>query len=373
MNKELKVKFFDYPLQYGIDKKEYLKIIDSVLSRGAYILSEDLERFEKNFARFCRVKYAVGVGNCTEALFLSLLAAGIKSGDQVISVSHTFVATIETIKLIGAVPVFVDIANDHNMDVNLIEKAINKKTKAIIPVHLNGRVCSNMDKLMQIAAKYKLLVIEDAAQSLGASYKGKFAGTFGTAGAFSFYPAKLLGAFGDAGAVITNDSKIAEKIKLLRNHGRGNGLDINSWGFNCRMDNLHSAILDYKLKKLKRWIKRRREIAQTYFDALSFLSNLSLPPTPDLKNEHFDVFQNYEIEAQNRDELMEFLKKKGIQTILPWGGKAVHQFPGLKLTKYNLPVTERIFRRVLMLPLYPELTDKQVKFVANSIKEFYRA
>lgn len=366
-----KVRFFDYPLQFKIYEKEYMKIIKNVLSRGAYILCEDVERFEHNLAKFVGTKYAVGVGNCTDALLLSMYAVGIGPGDEVITVSHTFVATVEVIKLLGARPVLIDIADDHCMNVDIVESAITSRTKAIVPVQLNGRICTNMDKLVKIARQHNLILIEDSAQALGATYKGKGAGTFGLAGNFSFYPAKLLGTFGDAGAVVTNDKKFAEKVKMLRNHGRGEGTDINLWGLNCRIDNLHAAILDYKLTKLPAWIKRRREIARMYCEGLSSIKELKLPPTPIENNEHYDVFQNYELEAERRDELKLFLKEKGIESAIQWGGKAVHQFALPNLGHFKLPRTEELFRQALMLPLYSELQNEQIKYVIGSIKDFY--
>lgn len=370
---EWKAKFFDYPLQFDIDRKNYLRIMEEVLSRGAYILCKDLEEFERNLAKFCGAKYAIGVGNCTDALLLSLIAAGIKRGDEVISVSHTFAATIEVINLLGAKPVFVDIACDHNMDVDLVERAITAKTKAIIPVHLNGRICYGMDRLLRAAKKHGIPVIEDAAQSLGALYKNRCAGAFGIAGCFSFYPAKALGAFGDAGAVITSDKKFAEDVFRLRNHGRGHGLDIERWGLNCRMDNLHAAILDYKLKKLPYWIERRREIASIYDKHLSSLKDVELPQPPGSSKDFYDVFQNYEILAKGRNKLVEHLKKCGIQTSVPWGGKAVHQFKTLGFKSIRLPRTEKLFKEVVMLPLYPELKNDTVKYIAGKIKDFYGA
>lgn len=368
---EWKVRFFDYPLQFKIQEEKYMEIIKDVLSRGAYILGEDLRRFEENLARFVGCKYAVGVSSCTDALLLSLHAAGIGPGDEVISVSHTFVATIEVINFLGAKPVLVDIADDHNMNVDLVEEAITPRTKAIVPVHLNGRICSNMDKLVNIASKYNLIIIEDAAQSLGATYKGKVAGTFGLAGCFSFYPAKLLGAFGDAGAIVTDDENFAEKLRMLRNHGRGHGTDINLWGLNCRMDNLHAALLDYKLTLLPQWIERRREIASIYHNELSGIKEVKLPPPPEDGGEHYDVFQNYEVEAENRDELIKYLNEKGIQVMQQWGGKGVHQFKALGLDYFSLPRTEELFRKAVMFPMYPQLGDDQIKYVTRVIKDFY--
>lgn len=368
---ELKIRFFDYPLQFKVYESEYINIIKDTLSRGAYILGEDLKNFEENFARFAGAKYAIGVSNCTDALLLSLYAAGIGQGDEVISVSHTFVATIEVVKFLGAHPVFVDIADDHNMNVGLVETAITPRTKAIVPVSLNGRICSNIDKLVNIARKYELVVIEDAAQALGATYKGKGAGSFGLAGCFSFYPAKLLGTFGDAGAVVTHDAEFADKVMMLRNHGRGKRADINLWGLNCRMDNLHAAILDFKLAKLPDWIKIRRKIAGFYHGGLSGIKELRLPPPPIEQGKHYDVFQNYEIEAERRDELVRYLNEKRIEVMLPWGGKGVHQFKALGLGHFKLPRTEEFFSKCLMLPIYPGLKDIQVKYVIDSIREFY--
>jgi dTDP-4-amino-4,6-dideoxygalactose transaminase len=369
---DIKVKFFNYPLQFSIHEKEYMEIIRSTFSRGAFILGEETERFENNLAQFVGRKYAIGVGNCTDALLLSLMAAGVGPGDEVISVSHTFVATIEVIRVLGATPIFVDIADDHNMDVNLVETAINSRTKAIMPVQLNGRICSHMERLVNIAGKYSIPIIEDSAQALGAMYKGKGAGSFGLSGNFSFYPAKLLGAFGDAGAVVTDDKHYAEKVRMLRNHGRGKGTDINMWGLNCRMDNLHAAILDFKLKLLNDWIKRRRQIAAKYHAGLSPVGELRLPPPPVEGTDHCDVFQNYEIEADNRNALMAFLReKKGIEVVVQWGGKAVHQFEGLGLGHVTLPRTEKLFQDSMLLPMYPELQNEQIEYIVRSIAEFY--
>lgn len=369
---DVKVRFFDYPLQFSIHEKEYMDIIRRTFSRGAFILGEDIARFEENLAKFVGAKYAIGVGNCTDALLLALMAADIGPGDEVISVAHTFVATIEVIQHLGAKPVFVDIADDHNMNVNLVEAAITSRTKAIMPVQLNGRICTSMDNLVKIAEKHKLMILEDSAQAVGAMYKGKCGGTFGLAGAYSFYPAKLLGAFGDAGAVVTDDKEFADTIRMLRNHGRGKGTEINRWGLNCRMDNHHAAVLDYKLKFLPEWIKRRRMIAKSYHDNLSKIDALRLPPPPKERDDHYDVYQNYELEAEQRDDLLFYLReKKGIEAVIQWGGKAVHQFEPLGLSHIKMPRTEKLFRESMMLPLYPELKDDQIEYVIRSIREFY--
>jgi len=368
---EWNIPFFDYPQQFMGNELKYMEIIRKTLQEGAYILGDDLKQFEKNLARFVGTEYAVGVNNCTDALLISLYAAGIGAGDEVISVSHTFVATIEVIKFLGAIPVLVDIADDHNMDVDLIEPLITEKTKAIIPVHLNGSICSNIEKLQFIAEKYNLVIIEDAAQSLGALYKKKGAGSFGLAGCFSFYPAKLLGTFGDAGAIVTDDFNFYKYVKMIRNHGRGDDGYINCWGINSRMDNIHAAILDYKLTLLKTSITRRREIAGMYFEGLSDTNELLLPFPPDGDDDRYNVYQNYEIEAEERDELVYYLSEKGIQTMLPWGGNGVHQFYTLNMGNYNLIKTEELFKKVVMLPLYPELQNNQINYIITSIRDYY--
>jgi dTDP-4-amino-4,6-dideoxygalactose transaminase len=365
-----KVRYIDYPQQYQKMRNEILNTIDNVLMRGDVMLRQQLRDFESNLASFVGPKYAVGTSNCTDALHLTLRSAGIGLGDEVITVSHTFVASVAAIHHTGAAPVLIDIGEDHNMNVEFIERAITARTKAIMPVHLNGRLCE-MDELMRIAHKYGVLVIEDTAQALGGSFKGIKGGNWGIAGCFSFYPAKLLGAYGDAGAVVTNSEEIAEKIRQLRDHGRLSNGDIAGWSFNCRLDNLHAAILDLKLKEVPAWIKRRREIAGIYHEHLSGIPQLLLPPPPTTEGPYFDVFQNYEIEAEGRDRLKAYLQENGIETMIPWGGKGVHQFSALGLTHYQLPQTELMLNRALMLPMHCELTDDQVVYVAETIRHFY--
>jgi len=366
-----KVKFFDYPYQFLEHEEEFTRIFREVCGKGAFILGEEVERFEEEFAEFVGAKHAIGVGNCTDGLLLSLHATGVGPGDEVISVSHTFVATSEVIQLLGAEPVFADIADDHNMDVDAVEELITPKTKAIVPVHLNGHICTKMDKLVEIAEKHRLVIIEDAAPAIGATYRGRGAGTFGLAGCFSFYPAKLLGAFGDAGAIVTDDDDLGARLRIMRNHGRGEHGDIKLWGLNSRLDNVHAAILHFKISFLKGWIERRREIAGRYENGLSQLEQLRLPPPPEKDGLHFDVFQNYEIEAEERSSLVEHLSENGIEVALPWGGKAVHQFEALGFSEIELPRTEKLFQKVLMLPMYPSLKDKQVEYIIDIITHFY--
>lgn len=368
---EWKVRYIDYPAQFHAMEGDIMGTIKDVLSRGDLMMRSQLEDFEDSLARFVGVKHAIGVSNGTDALHLSVRAAGIGPGDEVITVSHTFVATAAAIHHAGATPVLVDIEDDHTMAVGQVEQAITPRTRAIMPVQLNGRLC-DMERLMAIADGRNIKVIEDAAQALGASHNGTLAGAFGVAGGFSFYPAKVLGAFGDAGAVVTNDDEVARRVKLLRNHGITPDRDVAEWSFNCRLDNLQAAILDLKLAALPGWIERRREIARQYHEALSDIDEVAPPPPPLEEGSYFDVYQNYEIEAERRDALRDFLTNNGVETLLPWGGKGVHQFANLGLAQFDLPRTEKLFKRVIMLPMYPELKDDEVEYVAETIRRFYR-
>ena len=365
------VRYIDYASHYRSMREEILATIDDTLDRGDVMLRQQLTDFESNLAAFCGTTYAIGVGNCTEGLEIALRAAGIGPGDEVITVAHTFVATAAAIHHAGATPVFVDIADDHLVDVTKIHEAVTPKTKAIMPVQLNGRVC-DMDEVMRVADHEGLLVIEDSAQALGAKLDGKQAGSFGVAGCFSFYPAKLLGTFGDAGAITTSDPEMNEKVRLLRNHGRTPDNDIAFWSYNSRMDNIHAAILSVKMRRLPSWLERRRKLAAQYHEALTEIDELVLPPQPMDEGLHWDVFQNYEIEAESRDRLFAHLTSAGVETMIPWGGRAVHQFSNLGLRQVHLPRTELMMTKALMLPMYVELTEDKVAYVCDQIRLFYR-
>jgi len=363
------VPFFNYQYFHQVHGKALSEIIEDVVARGAFIMQKDLLDFEQHFADYLGVKYAVGVANCTDGLILALRAAGVRDGDEVILPAHTFVATASAVHFIGAKPVLVECGKDHLIDPKSIEAAITKKTKAIMPVQLNGRTC-NMDAIQQIAKDYDLLIIEDAAQALGSTFKGKKAGSFGLAAAFSFYPAKILGCFGDGGMVVTNDAKVVEQLKLFRDHGRNDDGEVVCWGGNSRLDNLHAAVLNYFLLRFDEVIKKRRNLAALYDQELSSLKELLLPPAPEVEAEHFDVYQNYEIEAEQRDKLQIFLKEKGVGTLRQWGGKAIHQFKALDFNVI-LPITERMMNRELMLPMNMSLSEDDVLYVCKSIREFY--
>lgn len=362
------VPFFYYPSVYKSDETQLLAILQDVASRGAYILQNELEQFERNLAEYVGAKHVLGMANATDALHFAVRAAGIGSGDEVIFCSHTMVATPAAAHFAGATPIPVECGPDHLIDPASVEAAITSRTKAIMPTQLNGRT-ADMDALQTLADKHNLLIIEDSAQALGSRFKGRAAGTFGLAGCISFYPAKTLGSLGDGGCLITNDDDLHQAVRLMRDHGRDESGEVVSWGLNSRLDNIQAAVLDHKLKDYDQAIARRRQIAALYQEFLGDVAELVLPPAPD-DADHFDIYQNYEIEAENRDQLREYLKHHGVGTLIQWGGKAVHQFEKLGFNQ-SLPYTESLFERLLMLPLNTSLADDDVRHVCAVVRNFY--
>lgn len=365
-----KVPFVGYKVQYQNLKEEIDNAIQKVLENGDLILRQECEDFEKGLAEFVGTKYAVALNSGTDALFLTMKAVGIGEGDEVITVSHTFVASFATIVQCGAKPILIEVNDHFVMDEKVLEKAITPKTKAIIPVYLNGAMC-DMDKIMEIARKHNLIVIEDSAQALGAMANGKKAGSIGLTGCFSFYPAKILGCFGDGGAITTNSSEIDEKVRLLRDHGSKTKTEILCYGWNSRLDNIQAAVLNIRLKRLSEGIERRREIAKKYDNELSRVERIKLPPAPESDPNFYDVFQNYVLRAENRDKLFNFLKDKGVETLIKDPIPNHHQ-EGLNVSHFKLPFTEQLAKEVISLPMYPELTDDQVNYVIECVKEFYQ-
>lgn len=365
-----RVPFFDYPRAYLDDRKKLLEIFDDVGGRGAFILQSDLFEFEANLAKYAQAKHAVGVANATDGLELIWMSIGLEPGDEVICCSHTMLATASAIKTAGGIPVPVELGDDNLIDPQAIESAINSRTVGIMPTQLNGRTC-NMDKIMSIASRHGLCVVEDAAQALGSTFDGKHAGTFGVAGAISFFPAKVLGCLGDGGAVVTNSYETFDKVYQLHDHGRDLDGEVKSWGRNSRLDNLQAAILDFRLKKYPEVIERRRKIASIYQSRLQVLDEIQLPPAPDADPNHFDVFQNYELQADSRDELKEFLSQNGIGTLIQWGGKGVHQWEVFDFN-LQLPKVERFFERCLMIPMNTFINDDDVHYICDNIIQFYR-
>lgn len=364
-----KVRFVNYPRQYQQLKSEFNRVFEEIMSKGDFILRAHLELFEENIARYVGTKHAVGMNTGTDALYLSAHALGFGPGDEVITVAHTFVATVAAIAQCGATPVLVDIRDDFNIDVDQIEAAITEKTKGIIPVHLNGHACE-MDKIMALAEKYGLKVIEDAAQALGAKFKGKRCASFGDTAIFSFYPAKMLGTAGDGGMVCTNDAHLARKLRGLRDNGRVSSVqEIECYGYCSRLDNLHAAILDMKLTYFDGWVERRREVADKY--DTHFLGLSGITPHPKSSDNYFDVYQNYVVRSPERDRLAEHLRASGIEVLVSWP-TPLHQQKALGLAHFHLPVTEKISNEVLSLPMYPEMNENEVKMVINAVLSFKR-
>jgi dTDP-4-amino-4,6-dideoxygalactose transaminase len=363
------VPFFAYPHIFISQEEAFMDIIRDVGRRGAFIMQKDLSDFEGNLAAYTGAKYAVGVGNATDALQIGLMAGGAGQGDEIIFCSHTMVATAAAIHFAGANPIPVEAGPDHLIDPEVIESAITLRTKAIMPTQLNGRT-ANMDAIEAIADKHGIEIYEDAAQALGSKFKGKCSGTFGKAACISFYPAKVLGCLGDGGAILTSDENVYGRILSLRDHGRNQSGEIVMWGMNSRLDNLQAALLGHQLKNYPQVIERRRNIAGLYRERLGQLEEIVLPPGPDNDPDHFDVYQNYEIEAKRRDELQAYLREKGVGTLIQWGGKAVHKFQKLGFAQ-SLPFTEHLFERMLMIPLNMSLSDDDVHYVCDCIINFY--
>lgn len=370
MTTKREIPFFNYPHIFQEHDEDYCKALTETCRRGAYIMQQELFDFEEALKSYVGVKHAIGVADGTMALIMSLRAAEIGKGDEVIVPSHTFIASAAAIHHVGATPVLADCAQDHLIDAVDVARRVNSRTKAVMPVQLNGRT-ANMDPIVKLAHETGLKIIEDSCQALGSKFKGQYAGTFGVAGSFSFYPSKTLGCFGDGGAIITNDDDVAEKIKLLRDHGRGPDGKVWAFGYNSRLDNIQAAILLLKLKRYDEAISKRRELAGRYHNALKDVSELLLPPGPDDNSDHFDIYQNYEIEAEDRDKLRDFLDKNGIKTIIQWGGYVIHQFEKLGLNT-DVPYSEKMSHRYMLLPMNTSLTNDDVDYISEKIREFYK-
>lgn len=366
----MQIPFFRYPHIFSQQRDDILAAIIKVMERGSFILQDELNEFERQIAVFAGAKHAIGMANGTDTLFLALKAAGIGPGDEVILASHTYIATAAAVHFAGSTPVLVDCGPDHLIDPAAAAAAVTPRTKAIMPTQLNGRTC-DMDRLQAIATKHNLLIIEDAAQALGSKFKGKCAGTFGFAGSISLYPAKVLGCFGDGGLLFTNNKQNFTALKQLRDHGRNDDGLVVRWGMNSRLDNLQAAVLLTKLKIYPLEMERRRQLARLYREGLQDLEDMTLPPGPDNDADHFDIYQNYEVEAGRREALREHLTANGVRTIIQWAGTPVHQFKDLGLPKINLPATDRLFQRCFLLPMNTSLTDSEVAYICEVIRKFY--
>jgi len=364
----MNIPFVDLVAQYQNLQGEIFPALQRVMSRGDFILGEEVDLFEQEFARYCGVAHSVGVASGTEALHLAVRALGIGPGDEVITAANTFIATALAVSYTGATPVFVDVRReDFNIDVTLIERAITRRTRAIIPVHLYGQP-AGMQGILQIAAQYNLKVIEDASQAHGATIGDRRVGSFGDIGCFSFYPGKNLGAYGDGGAIVTNDAQLAETIRLLRNYGQKTKYVHTMLGYNSRLDTMQAAILRVKLRHLDEWNKRRRRAAQFYHERLAGLD----VPLPKEKSGVRHVYHLYVIQHRRRDQLLQALTAQGISCGIHYPVPLHQQQPyrGMSTMPVGAPVTSELSREILSLPIYPEISEEQITRVVEAAKRF---
>ncbi len=363
-----KVRFVDPGKNYRMIKDEIDRAYFDVMNRGDLIDRGHLRSFEENLARFVGTKYAVGLNSGYDALHMSLRAAGIGPGDEVIVPAHTFVATCSAVVNVGATPVLVDVRKDFNIDPDKIEEAVTGRTRAIIPVHLNGYM-ADMYRVMGIAEKYGLAVIEDACQSLGSNIDGKGAGSWGLTGCWSFYPFKILGGYGDGGAITTNDPDVALFARRMRFNGedRDTG-EYHGHGFTCLLDNLQAAFLDVKLRHLPAWIARRKAIATRYRAGLSDIPDLLLPHYDDPRFDH--VYQNYVVRSKHGDQFSDYMRRNGVEVLIQWR-KPYYRHGALRLADRDFPETEALSREVCSLPMNVEIDDEQVDYVIRAARSFY--
>lgn len=365
----MKINLLDLKAQYRTIEDEVNKVIKEVLESTHFIMGPNVKKLEEEIAEYTGVKYGIGVANGTDALMLTLRALGIGEGDEVITTPFTFFASAETTSVVGATPVFADIEKDTLcIDPESIEKNINSKTKAIIPVHIFGQMC-DMDRIMEIANKHNLIVIEDACQAIGAEYKGKRAGSIGHVGCYSFFPTKNLGGYGDGGMIVTSDKELADKIKLLRVHGSKVKYHHEAIGYNSRLDEMQAAILRVKLKYIDKWNNSRYEHAHIYNELLKDLDIVL--PTEREACKH--VYHLYTIQSTRRDEIIECLKENeiasGIYYPIPVHLQEVYKHLGYK--QGDIPNAEDACTKTFALPLYPEMTREQQEYVVTKIKDFF--
>jgi len=365
----MKVNYIHLGIQHKEIKQNILDAIGNLLDNGQFILGEETQKFEKRFAELCQTKFAIGVGNGTDTMILTMRALGIGAGDEVITAPNSYLASASSIALAGATPVFADVRQDYNIDPKEIEKRITKKTKAIIPVHLTGRP-ADMDAIMALAKTYNLHVIEDAAQAVGATYNNQSVGSFGTTGSFSLHPLKNLGACGDGGVITTNDEQLHAYLTKARTHGHSSRDEVDFWSFNTRIDNLQSAILNVKFNELEKWNSRRRSIAAMYREGLKNLP-LYLPTDTD---KEYAVYHTFIIQSDQRNDLMKFLAEQGVDTKIhypvPIHLQKAAAYLGYK--KGDFPMTEKQCETILSLPVYPQLSDEEVNYVIEKINLFYK-
>jgi dTDP-4-amino-4,6-dideoxygalactose transaminase len=364
------ISLIDLKHRYKEEQQKLLKIIDSTLKKGNLVLTEEVNKFEEDIKKFTKSKYCVSLNSGTDALMMSLMACGIKKNDEVITTPITFIATIGAIIHVGAKPVFVDVDHDLNINPRLIEKVITEKTKAIIPVHWGGNICK-MDEIMKISKKYKIKVIEDAAQSIGSFYNNKHAGTYGEISSFSTHPLKNLSSLGDGGFVITNNKSHYQKIKLYRNHGLYSRDSALIYGVNSRLDSLNAKVLSYRLKQLIPNISKRRKNVELY---KKYLTSNKIK-IAQINNNRENTYVMFLTICEKRDKLQKFLKKQGIQSLVYYG-RPMHLHPiakKMKLNKSKLSLAESVCKKVLALPIHQYLKETQIKYICTQINNFYKS
>ena len=363
----MKINVWSYKGEYKKIKKQILKEVDKVFSSGQLILGKNVKSLESNFSKYLQLKYGIGVNSGTDAIQIALMSAKIGRGDEVITVPNTAVPTVSAIVSCGAKPIFVDVnKNDYLIDVNKIEKSVNKRTKAIIPVNLYGQ-CADYDKILAIAKRNKLIVIEDCAQSAGSFYNNRPSGSLGHLSAFSFYPTKNLGAYGDGGFIGTSIKKYADKATELRKYGMRKFYYSEEHGINSRLDEVQAAIINLKLKKLKKWINQRRKIANIYNELLKDTSLVL--PKENKKNLH--SYYAYVVNHQRRKHIMHKLKKNNIycNILYPFPIHLMRGYSYLKYKKNDFPITEKLSKRIFSLPMYPQLKNSAILKVVKCLKE----
>jgi dTDP-4-amino-4,6-dideoxygalactose transaminase len=370
------IPFVDLNRQYNTIKSDIDEKIYSVLESASFVLGSWVEKFEEGLAAYCHVDHAIGVSSGTTALVLALRSLNIGRGDEVITVPNTFIATASAISSTGAIPVFIDIdGKTCNIDTSQIEQAITENTKAIIVVHLYGQT-SDMEVVLQLADKYNLKVIEDACQAHGAEYKGQRAGSMGHISAFSFYPSKNLGAYGDGGAVITNAGELADKVRLLRNHGSAKKYYHEVIGYNSRLDEIQAAILNVKLKYLDEWNEQRRGNASIYNRCLKNLAAQGIVTVPEEKSWAKHVYHLYvvQVEESVRDKLIEHLiaEKINAQIHYPIPIHLQQAYSHLGYKEGSFPVAEMAAKRIISLPMFPELEQQEIEYVVKQIESFFK-
>lgn len=364
----MNIPLIDLPGQFRELREEVLSAVEGVMRNARFILGEEVERFEHAFAAYCGAAHCVGLANGTDALHLALRALDIGPGDEVIVPANTFIATAIAVKSVGATPVFVDVsADDFNLDVPLFASAVTPRTKAVLPVHLYGQP-ADMQAVLRVAADHGLKVIEDACQAHGASYQGRRVGTFGHAACFSFYPGKNLGAYGDGGAVVTDDPEFAERLRLLRNYGQKAKNEFSLLGFNSRLDTMQAAVLLVKLKYLDRWNDIRRAWADAYREELADAGLILPREMPGRRH----VYHLFVVQHPERDDLLAHLQSCGVQGGIHYPAPLPHTLPfrAAPSVPVGVPTSATLSRRILSLPMCPQLTRDQLAQVAEAIRSF---